>query len=256
MQVILAEELSQRLAEDEADHHRRARTLALHYTGGSGGVGSRPIAARLPPQQLSERSVRCPLPQYHGRDGPPAPAIAASAMGALRRLPDALPCVRLALAASDFSEVPLPGARAITSFFAPVAVAGSVAAHQEEQPGQEVVALHQPGPQEGAAIPLPSLQLSQGGAVAGTSKRPREAEAVNTFGSAMRPHGASEELPGSSRHSQPECSMIEGVDVEEQRRILRDIQLAGLKKKKKAEPKGGGKGAGQRSIADMFSKRA
>ena len=50
--------------------------------------------------------------------------------------------------------------------------------------------------------------------------------------------------------------MIEGVDVEEQRRILRDIQLAGLKKKKKAEPKGGGKGAGQRSIADMFSKRA
>ena len=34
-QGILAEELAQRLADDEADHRRRARTLTLHYTGGS-----------------------------------------------------------------------------------------------------------------------------------------------------------------------------------------------------------------------------
>ena len=70
-QGILAEELAGRLAEQEVDHQRHARTLALHYTGGSG----------FP--KIGDRSVRCAMPQ-HGKGGPNAKAIATSAVAVLR----------------------------------------------------------------------------------------------------------------------------------------------------------------------------
>lgn len=88
LQGILSEELAQRLAEDEADNRRRARTLALHYTGGSalgGGRGRQagPGGVQAAGPAKGERSVRCPLPQ-HGREGPSGAAIAASAMTAFK----------------------------------------------------------------------------------------------------------------------------------------------------------------------------
>ncbi|GLI67303.1 hypothetical protein VaNZ11_011489, partial [Volvox africanus] len=98
--AILAEELAQRSREDEEAHRRRARTLVLHYRG----IGPR------------ERSVRCPMPQ-HGREGPSPAALAKAAMEMLRRQPDALPCSRLAIAATEFDDPPAAGARAITRFF-------------------------------------------------------------------------------------------------------------------------------------------
>lgn len=87
-QGILSEELAQRLAEDEADNRRRARTLALHYTGGSalgGGRGRQagPSGVQAAGPAKGERSVRCTLPQ-HGREGPSGAAIAASAMAAFK----------------------------------------------------------------------------------------------------------------------------------------------------------------------------
>ncbi|GIL54943.1 hypothetical protein Vafri_10638 [Volvox africanus] len=98
--AILAEELAQRSREDEAAHRRRARTLVLHYRG----IGPR------------ERSVRCPMPQ-HGREGPQPAVLAKAAMEMLRRQPDALPCSRLAIAATEFDDPPAAGAQAITHFF-------------------------------------------------------------------------------------------------------------------------------------------
>ncbi|GIL82915.1 hypothetical protein Vretimale_8420 [Volvox reticuliferus] len=97
---ILAEELAQRCREDEATHRRRARTLVLHYRG----IGPR------------ERSVRCPMPQ-HGREGPSPAVLAKAAMEMLRRQSDALPCSRLAIAATEFDDPPAAGAQAITRFF-------------------------------------------------------------------------------------------------------------------------------------------
>jgi len=86
---VLAEELAERLSDEEATHRRRARTLVLHY---------RSRTAK------GERSLRCPMPPT-GRDGASSAALAAGGAALLARAgADALPCVRLALCATDFSE--------------------------------------------------------------------------------------------------------------------------------------------------------
>lgn len=58
-----------------------------------------------------------------GRTGaivtPTAAALAAAALAAFRRTPDAVPCTRLALSASDFADGPASEEQgAITRFFA------------------------------------------------------------------------------------------------------------------------------------------
>ncbi|KAG2490797.1 hypothetical protein HYH03_010719 [Edaphochlamys debaryana] len=116
--AILAQELAVRAAQDEADHRRRARTLVLHYRGPG----------------PKERSVRCAMPP-HGREGPSATALAAAAWELLRRLPDALPCCRLAIAATEFDDPPAAGAAAITRFFQPAAAATHTQQQQQQPRG-------------------------------------------------------------------------------------------------------------------------
>ncbi|KAG1658991.1 hypothetical protein FOA52_008693 [Chlamydomonas sp. UWO 241] len=116
---ILADELASRLADDEADHRRHARTLTLHYTT---AVLARNVAGGERPP---ERSVRCGMPQHKQADGPSARAFADSALAVLRRLgPSVLPLCRLALSVSEFSDAPEVGGRAITAFFSAAAAAG------------------------------------------------------------------------------------------------------------------------------------
>ncbi|KAL6761247.1 hypothetical protein V8C86DRAFT_906953 [Haematococcus lacustris] len=102
---VLADELADRMADDEWEHKRVASTLVLHYRASSN-------------QQGPERSVRCAMPS-HGREGPSAAALSAAAMVLFRRLPDALPCSRLALSATDFAAPPAEQSKCITRFFSP-----------------------------------------------------------------------------------------------------------------------------------------
>ncbi|GAX85201.1 hypothetical protein CEUSTIGMA_g12621.t1 [Chlamydomonas eustigma] len=117
---ILAEELAQRMAEDEADHRRKARTLTLHYSGGPGYGKSNQQGHT----QHGERSVRCPLPK-HGKEGPSSSALTTSAMSTFVKLPNALPCVRLALCAGDFTDGPVQRDLAITSYFSATSATSS-----------------------------------------------------------------------------------------------------------------------------------
>ncbi len=73
--------------------------------GGGGGWGS------------GDRSKSCPMPRFL-KAGPTAPVICETVMRLFQKCPDALPCTRLAVAASDFEDGPLSeGQGSITKFF-------------------------------------------------------------------------------------------------------------------------------------------
>ncbi|KAL0047265.1 hypothetical protein WJX82_011225 [Trebouxia sp. C0006] len=104
--TILAEELAERMAADNKLFNRRPKSLHLHYRGGGGGGwGS------------GDRSKSCPMPRFL-KAGPTAPVICETVMRLFQKCPDALPCTRLAVAASDFEDGPLSeGQGSITKFF-------------------------------------------------------------------------------------------------------------------------------------------
>lgn len=71
-------------------------TAVLQYRGGS------------TPAARTDRSIRCAMPTFN-RDGPSRPVIAAAALALFKKLPDALPVARLALVATEFSDLPGSG---------------------------------------------------------------------------------------------------------------------------------------------------
>ncbi|DBB00910.1 hypothetical protein WJX77_007765 [Trebouxia sp. C0004] len=104
--TILAEELAERMAADNKLFNRRPKSLHLHYRGGGGGGWGN-----------GDRSKSCPMPRFL-KAGPTAPIICETVMRLFRKCPDALPCTRLAVAASDFEDGPLSeGQGSITKFF-------------------------------------------------------------------------------------------------------------------------------------------
>ena len=73
--------------------------------GGGGGWGN------------GDRSKSCPMPRFL-KAGPTAPVICETVMKLFQKCPDAMPCTRLAVAASDFEDGPLSeGQGSITKFF-------------------------------------------------------------------------------------------------------------------------------------------
>ncbi|KAA6422642.1 MAG: hypothetical protein FRX49_07502 [Trebouxia sp. A1-2] len=93
--TILAEELAERMAADNKLFNRRPKSLHLHYRGGGGGGwGS------------GDRSKSSPMPRFL-KAGPTAPVICEAVMRLFQKCPDAMPCTRLAVAASDFEDGPL-----------------------------------------------------------------------------------------------------------------------------------------------------
>jgi hypothetical protein len=91
-------------------------------------------------QEASERAavrhagVAYAMPRVPSDHGGPGRTLKPFVLCCCRKLPDALPCARLALCAGDFSSAPLGGGRAITSFFAapaPAAAATAAGAAQE-----------------------------------------------------------------------------------------------------------------------------
>ncbi len=73
--------------------------------GGGGGWGT------------GDRSKSCPMPRIL-KAGPTAPVICETVMRLFQKCPDAMPCTRLAVAASDFEDGPLSeGQGSITKFF-------------------------------------------------------------------------------------------------------------------------------------------
>ena len=92
-----------------------------------------------PPTHTPHAPATAPPPRrLRAQEGPSAAAITVSALAVFRRLPssETLPCCRLSLAASDFTDTPVTGAKAITSFFAAAAAPlASAAVISTQAPG-------------------------------------------------------------------------------------------------------------------------
>jgi DNA polymerase eta len=101
---ILAAELAPRMANDEEMFRRRAKTLSVHFRGGS-----------APGQDRTRQGA---MPRFSGGGVPCAETISHAAWEIFktRCAGEALPCLRLALAAGDFGELPVQGKSAITNF--------------------------------------------------------------------------------------------------------------------------------------------
>eukprot|EP00873_Tetraselmis_striata_P002831 jgi/Tetstr1/423095/TSEL_013865.t1 len=271
---ILADELAVRMALDEATHQRRARNLVLHWRGGR-GVGS---------TWGKERSRSGPMPPgaLSGRPEGRAAALAAAAAALFGAAEDTLPCSRLALSTTEFTAAPVAGRQSIQRFFA-AASPGAAEAAAPAAAVDDVIAIAEnasPSPNQ-AATPRcePTAAKPQGHPVSTasfpqwTARFVEPAEPAPAHSPERPPGAPSSEAPAPAPadggNGGGELEKLGGVDVAEQRRILRDIELrrareqpghaTGRAPKRRAPSSGGRRSAkqplpSQRSITSMFSR--
>lgn len=251
---VLAGELAARLAADG----RRARVLVLtwraaaHRAAGDHGSG--------------ERSVRGPMPLGGGGGGggglgPPPPtaaAITAAGVALLKKAgPAALPCDRLALSAADFAGAPAAGGAAITRFLlvaggggggggpgGPGAVRPPAAPAVPPSPpslpakaGPLAAFMARGGGGAGAAASAAAHEEEEGGPQAGPPRAAPPEDEKHEGG-----QGGGDEAAEPPAAFPSDADALAGVDVSEQRRILRDLWIAA-----QAGKSGGGGGGGSGS---------
>lgn len=271
---LLASELAPRMAADAASYRRRPRTLVVHYRssggppGGGGGGGP-------------ERSRQCPMPRLPAADdgireltGSPLAAAealagAAWALFKARCLGEALPCSRLAISAADFVDAPVASAAAITRFLVPRG------AKQQRQEGGAQERAPAPASAPGTAPPAVGVgALLQRAAArrapageAGASGGAAEGQGAATAGARRGDTEAVKvdaEVPAAAAGGEPLDPLLAGVDVFQQRRLLKEAEMlraldrqapaalqgaaAGGAKRRKA-----GSGPPQPGIARFFS---
>lgn len=94
--LLLGVEVADRIAEDTASFNRRPKNLVLYHSG----VKTRGASGKRPSAPSCTRTTRIPPNKK-----PTGEFLAETALATLLKLENALPCTRVALAASDFTEV-------------------------------------------------------------------------------------------------------------------------------------------------------
>jgi DNA polymerase eta len=197
---VLAAELAERVAADEAAHRRRPRTLVVHFRryGGAADDGAG-----------GERSRQAAMPRERDGGRPSAETLAAAAWALFRArcADEALPCHRLAISAADFVELPVPAANAITRFFA----------KREEGGADAAAAADAAAPPAAEARAKPAREAPRAEAPA---TRPAKRQA--TLGAPP---------PDLAILADP---LLADVDVEQQRRLLQDARMAAAAARRRA----------------------
>lgn len=286
---ILAAELAPRMAADEAAFKRRPRTLVVHFRGGPGaGV---------------ERSRQTAMPRMP-QGVPCADTIARAAWEVLttRCAEDALPCCRLAISAAEFSELPVNSAAAITRFLVPKKAkkdeAEGIGRAGEEGSQEQGEGLGEKA-QRASEFGSGKGEVADGaiGFEKGTLKRPREGSnggvrpldvflkgqtgkrrhsSGNAGEKVVEPeaeevdndlsradHGATAGMHGADG---AEDELLKGIDVAEQRRLMKEAELYNTLAKLKGKGSNGGgsgggagkpkgKGPAQSAISSFFKKK-
>ena len=184
--VILASELASRLQADEKMYNRKARTLSVYYRAFHDDVSA--------VQPLGEKSRQTPMPSMPV-SGPCKEIISQAAFDLFmkRCASEAMPCSRLAIAASDFADSP-EESKSITKYF-------SKQKNRNEKETKHVTE-ESCQPAQDADVPIPPLCPEA------TIERENEARKTRDVSEGIiLPEG------------------IDGIDIEEQKRIFKEVSM-------------------------------